>query len=158
DKSRLTHPLHKSGGEGAEVSWDRALLELVRRLQSCQPDEVGLLASPKMSNEDLWVLGRLAEHLGARNLDFRVPPRAQGDEDDFLIRADKNPNSRGAELAGVRPGPGGRDAAAVLQAARDGRLKVLWIFHHDLAASGWPEADVLAALDNVETVVFQGTN
>ncbi len=158
DKSRLTHPLHRAGGAGAEVSWDRALPELVKRLQGCQPDEVGLLASPKMSNEDLWALRRLAEHLGVRNLDFRVPPRTPGDEDDFLIRADKNPNSRGAELTGVGPGAGGRDAAGILRAARERRLKLLWIFHHDLAASGWPEAEVLAAIENTETVVFQGTN
>jgi NADH-quinone oxidoreductase subunit G len=158
DKSRLTPPLHKGGGEGGEVSWDRALPELVKRLQGCQPDEVGLLASPKMSNEDLWALRRLAEHLGVRNLDFRVPPGAPGDEDDFLIRADKNPNSRGAELIGVASGPGGRDAAGILRAARERRLKLLWIFHHDLAASGWPEAEVLAAIESTETVVFQGTN
>src|SRR5713101_7128187 len=151
DKSRLTHPLHRAGGAGAEVSWDRALPELVKRLQGCQPDEVGLLASPKMSNEDLWALRRLAEHLGVRNLDFRVPPRTPGDEDDFLIRADKNPNSRGAELTGVGPGAGGRDAAGILRAARERRLKLLWIFHHDLAASGWPEAEVLPSAAYVET-------
>jgi NADH-quinone oxidoreductase subunit G len=158
DKSRLTHPVHRAGGQGTEVSWDRALPELVTRLQGCPPDAMGFLASPRMSNEDLWTLRRLAEHLGVRNLDFRAPPETPGDEDDFLIRADKNPNSRGAELTGVGPGPGGRDAAGMLRAAREKGLKLLWIFHHDLAASSWPEAEVLAAIENAETVIFQGTN
>jgi len=87
-----------------------------------------------------------------------VPPRAAGDQDDFLIRADKNPNSRGAELIGIGPGQGGLDAAGMLRAAREKRLKLLWVFHHDLWASAWPEAEVLEALDGPETVVFQGTN
>ena len=46
----------------------------------------------------------------------------------------------------------------MLRAAREKRLKLLWIFHHDLWAAAWPEAEVLAALDGAETVVFQGTN
>jgi len=140
------------------VSWDRALPELVTALQRARPEEIGFLASPQMSNEDLWVLRRLAEQLGVTNVDWRVPPRAPGDEDNFLIRADKNPNSRGAELLGIAPGQGGLDAAGMLRAAREKRLKLLWVFHHDLGAAAWPEADVLAALEGAETVVFQGTS
>jgi NADH-quinone oxidoreductase subunit G len=158
DKSRLVQPLHRAGSQGREVSWDRALPELVETLQRTPPEEIGILASPQMSNEDLFVVRRLAEELGVKNLDFRVPPRVPGDQDDFLIRADKNPNSRGAELIGIAPGRGGLDAAGMLGAARGKKLKLLWIFHHDLGAAAWPEGDVLAALDGVETVIFQGTN
>src|SRR5574342_546526 len=96
DKNRLAQPIHRADAQGTEVSWDRALPELVTTLQRARPEEIGFLASPQMSNEDLWVLRRLAELLGVRNLDFRVPPRVAGDEDSFLIRADKHPNSRGA--------------------------------------------------------------
>jgi NADH-quinone oxidoreductase subunit G len=158
DKSRLAQPLHRVGAQATEVSWDRALPELVTTLQRTRPEEIGFLASPQMSNEDLWVLRRLAEQLGVRNVDFRVPPRAPGDEDNFLIRADKNPNSRGAELLGIAPGQGGLDAAGMLRAASLKRLKLLWVFHHDLWAAAWPEAEVLEALEGVETVVFQGTS
>jgi NADH-quinone oxidoreductase subunit G len=158
DKSRLSQPLHRAGAQATEVSWDRALPELVTTLQRTRPEEIGFLASPQMSNEDLWVLRRLAEQLGVRNVDFRVASRAPGDEDNFLIRADKNPNSRGAELLGVAPGQGGLDAAGMLSAAREKRLKLLWVFHHDLWAAAWPEAEVLEALEGAGTVVFQGTN
>jgi NADH-quinone oxidoreductase subunit G len=158
DKSRLVQPLHRAGSQGMEVSWDRALPEVVTTLQRTPPEEIGILASPQMSNEDLFVVRRLAEGLGVKNLDFRVPPRVPGDQDDFLIRADKNPNSRGAELIGIAPGRGGLDAAGMLGAAREKKLKLLWVFHHDLGAAAWPEGDVLAALDGAETVIFQGTN
>src|SRR5260370_28839948 len=99
-----------------------------------------------MSNEDLFLVRRLADGLGVKNLDFRVPPRVAGDQDDFLIRADKNPNSRGAELIGIAPGQGGLAAAGMLAAARGHKLKLLSGFHHDLAAAAWPERDALAAL------------
>ena len=163
DKGRLVQPLHRVGAQATEVSWDRALPELVTALQRTRPEEIGFLASPQMSNEDLWVLRRLAEQLGVTNVDWRVPPRAPGDEDNFLIRADKNPNSRGAELIGITPGviapgQGGLDAAGMLSAARGKRLKLLWIFHHDLWAAAWPETDILEALAGAETVIFQGTN
>jgi NADH-quinone oxidoreductase subunit G len=163
DKSRLVQPLHRAGSQGREVSWDRALPEVVTTLQRTPPEEIGILASPQMSNEDLFVVRRLAEGLGVKNLDFRVPPRVPGDQDDFLIRADKNPNSRGAEVigitpGGIAPGQGGLDAAGMLGAARGKKLKLLWVFHHDLGAAAWPEGDVLAALDFAETVIFQGTN
>jgi len=158
DKSRLAQPLHRVGSQGTDVSWDRALEVTVAALRRYAPEEIGFLASPQMSNEDLWVLKRLADQLAVRNLDFRVPPATPGDEDNFLIRADKNPNTRGAVLCGIAPGPGGLDAPGMLRAARENRLKLLWIFHHDLAASSWAEGDVLTALEGAETVIFQGTN
>jgi NADH dehydrogenase/NADH:ubiquinone oxidoreductase subunit G len=100
-----------------------------------------------MANEDLFALKRLVDHLGIRSVDYRVPPPTAGDEDDFLIRADKNPNSRGAELCGL--GGGGSDALGIVRAAGERKLKFLWVFHHDLDA---------ASLGDVETLVFQGTN
>jgi NADH-quinone oxidoreductase subunit G len=158
DPSRLTSPVTREGSGAVETTWDDALATLARALKSYQPEEVGILASPQMSNEDLFVLDRLVEHLGVNNVDFRVPPRTPGDEDNFLIRADKNPNGRGAELCGLLPRRSGRDAAGILAAAASRRLKLLWIFHHDLAQSAWGESDVRVALDGPAMVVFQGTN
>ena len=82
-----------------------------------------------------------------------MPPAAPGRDDDFLLRADRNPNTRGAELIGL-----GGDAAALLAAARAGRIRCLLIFDHDLLASGLPAADVSAALGRIETVIYAGTN
>ena len=66
-----------------------------------------------------------------------VPPRVPREGDDFLLRADRAPNTRGAELVGLDG-----DVDAVLAAARDGRLQVLWIFGHELLESGGAPADV----------------
>jgi len=159
DDSRLTSPLTQEGGGAAvETTWDEATAMLAQALGRYRPDEIGILPSPQMSNEDLFLLTRLAEHLGILNLDFRVPPATPGDQDDFLIRADKNPNSRGAELCGLTPSGAGLDAAGIVKAASAGRLKLLWIFHHDLFRSSWAGADMQAALNGGAMVVFQGAN
>jgi predicted molibdopterin-dependent oxidoreductase YjgC len=52
----------------------------------------------------------------------------------------------------------GGDAAGILAAARGGRLRCLWVFHHDLLATGWPSSEAAEALGRVETVIFTGTN
>ena len=86
-----------------------------------------------------------------------MPPHEPGDEDDFLIRADKNPNRRGAELIGLAPTAGGLDARGILAAAAEKRITLLWVLHHDLLSSAWPAADIRAALAGPETLVFQGS-
>jgi len=158
DPSRLTAPMKRDGDRAVETTWDDAIGTLAQALSRHRPEEIGILASPQMSNEDLFLLTRLTEHLRIVNVDFRVPPRTPGDQDDFLIRADKNPNSRGAELGGVVPGAGGLDAGGILKAAARKQIKLLWIFHHDLAQSAWPETEQRAALEGAGLVVFQGTN
>jgi NADH-quinone oxidoreductase subunit G len=158
DETRLLAPQERRGSRPVETTWDHALAALVEALTRYRPAEIGLIASPQMANEDLFILARLTQHLGLTHRDFDVPPRERGYQDEFLIRADKNPNRLGAETIGLRPGPDGLDARSVLRAAADKRVKLLWIFHHDLLGSAWPKAEVTAALDGVETLVFQGTN
>ncbi|MBI4607427.1 MAG: molybdopterin-dependent oxidoreductase [Candidatus Rokubacteria bacterium] len=158
DPSRLLAPARREGPKAEEVSWEDAVQLLAGRLRQYAPEEIGVLASPQMANEDLFLLKRLAGHLGIRSLDFGVPPRDPGFEDHLLIRADKNPNSKGAELIGLLPRDGGPDARGMLQAARARRLKCLWVFHHDLTRSAWGEAEVLEALLALGCLIFQGSN
>jgi NADH-quinone oxidoreductase subunit G len=153
DDTRITAPRAGRNGRAAPTTWEGALATLAEALGRHGPDAVGILASPDMSNEDLYALGELARHLSIANVDFRVPPRHSGVDDDVLIRADKHPNRRGAEAC-LRGG--GLDARGMLDAAAAGRIRLLWVMHHDLFASAWPEAAVRAALEGVETLVFQG--
>ena len=158
DDSRLTAPMKGRGPAMVETTWDDAVGFLARELGRYRAEEIGVIASPQMANEDLFALSRICDRLGLRHVDFRVPPRVAGDEDAFLIRGDKNPNSRGAELCGLTPGAGGLDSRGILEAARGKAIKLLWVFQHDLLASAWPEPEVREALAAVEMVVFQGTN
>jgi NADH-quinone oxidoreductase subunit G len=158
DESRLTAPLVGAEGARAETTWDDALGALADALGRYRPEEIGVLASPQMSNEDLWALRRLLDGLGIVNRDFAVPPREPGEDDKLLIRADKHPNTRGASLLGLGPGPGGLDAGGILDAAARKTVKLLWVLHHDLTASGFAASRVTDALAGAEMLVFQGTN
>ena len=138
----------------AEVELDEALNALLDALRRHTPAEIAILASPDLANEDLFALRRLTETLGIRQVAFGVPPAAPTPAaDDFLLRADRHPNTRGAET--ILPAG---DAAAILAAARAGRVKVLWVFQHDLLAAGWSAAETRQALERVDTLVFSGTN
>jgi NADH-quinone oxidoreductase subunit G len=153
DPSRIATPLRRAATTLEPVAWDVALDAVARALTAQAPDGVGVLASPKMANEDLFALRRLLERLAITRAAVGVPPRTPGTEDDLLRRADKNPNTRGAEAIGFPDNP-----SDVLAAARDGRLSCLWVFHDDLLESGWPAAEVVEALRRVRTLIFTGPN
>jgi NADH-quinone oxidoreductase subunit G len=148
---RLTAPTRREGGAVVETSWDDAVAAVAAALGRYRPDEVGVLVSPDMSNEDLFAVKRLCEARGIQSVGFRVPPAVAATDDNFLLRADRHPNTRGAELIGLDG-----SAADIVAAARAGRLKLLWVFEHDLLAGGWPAAETRQALERVETVVFAG--
>jgi NADH-quinone oxidoreductase subunit G len=153
DASRLTTPLHRVEGELRPQTWEESTLAVSEALRRYQPEEIAFIASPQLANEDLLAVRRLAERLGVRQVGFRVPPRATGQDDALLLRADRNPNTRGAELLGLDG-----DVADILGAAQAGRLNALWVFHHDLLDTAWPAAQVQAALARVATVIWSGPN
>ncbi|MBI2468356.1 MAG: NADH-quinone oxidoreductase subunit G, partial [Candidatus Rokubacteria bacterium] len=125
--SRLAVPTVRTDGAARAVAWPEVVGILADRLRASGSERAGVLLSPRLANEDLWLARRLfVDGLGLRHVDFRVPPRAPGFQDDFLIRADKHPNTRGAELLGLGRAEGA-DGAAVLRAAAEGRLQLLWV-------------------------------
>jgi predicted molibdopterin-dependent oxidoreductase YjgC len=75
-------------------------------------------------------------------------------EDGFLLRKDRNPNTKGAEL--ILAEQKGVLVQSVLDVARSGRLKFLYIMHSDL--TGLYGEEVNNILSNIETVVYHGTN
>jgi NADH-quinone oxidoreductase subunit G len=153
DPGRPTTPRWRDGAHTSDTSWEEAVTAVADAIRRHAPDEIGILASPDQSNEDLFALKRLCEARGVRNVAFRMPPAAPTADDDFLLRADRHPNTRGSELIGLDG-----DAAAILASARAGRIKLLWVFEHDLLAGGWPADETRQALERVETLVWSGAS
>jgi NADH-quinone oxidoreductase subunit G len=83
-------------------------------------------------------------------------PGPSGYSDDFLIKGDKSPNTRGATLLGLS-GPTAPPAASIIADALQGRLEVLWVFGHDLGALVG-ESELEALSRNVDVLIFSGTN
>jgi len=160
--SRFHTPMQAKDGGFAELSWESCVTKVSSKLRSILdkhgPGALGVVLSPQMTNEALFAGLRLFKQLSVRDIDFEVAPLQAGDEDDFLIKADKNPNTRGGQTVGAgKRTVGGRSVKEMLKAATEGKLKALYICRHDLML-GFPAADVKAALAAVELVIFQGSN
>lgn len=67
---RLTTPLIKRNGEFAEATWDEALDLVAERLARYRGDEVAVISSAKCTNEENYVIQKLARAvLGTNNVD-----------------------------------------------------------------------------------------
>jgi predicted molibdopterin-dependent oxidoreductase YjgC len=83
-------------------------------------------------------------------------PTPSGYSDDFLIKADKNPNTLCARLLGLS-GPGAPDAASIVADALQGRIEALWVFGHDLTKL-IDEQKLEELSHKLRLFVFSGTN
>ncbi|AFK22808.1 formate dehydrogenase subunit alpha [Pyrococcus sp. ST04] len=72
-KDRLTHPLKKVGEDFVKVSWDVAIKEIANKLleikENYGPDAIAFIASSKVSNEENYLLQKIARLLGTNNID-----------------------------------------------------------------------------------------
>ncbi|WP_024851436.1 NADH-quinone oxidoreductase subunit NuoG [Hydrogenovibrio kuenenii] len=73
-EDRLTAPMIKENGQWKTVDWETALEFVVKSLkaQLTEPNEIGVLASPSSTLEELHLLQKLARGLGIQNLDHRL--------------------------------------------------------------------------------------
>ncbi len=114
---------------------------------------IGIVASGHLTNEEYFRLAGLArETLTTVSVDLAVP---LGEGDDFLIRADKAANARGAREMGLVPGDAGRDLAGILNAVEAGEIRLLWIIgSKDFEAVVGTER-ALAIAGRLETLILQ---
>ncbi len=155
--NRLKVPLIKEGEGYREISWAEAISKVSKSvwqiLATDGPGGIALLISPKLSNEELFRIRQLfRDHLQIENIESHVPNNTPGYSDDFLITADKNPNTFGADVLF----PSGYGCDELLRACTAGRIHFLYVFQHDLTY-GYDFERVREALSKVDCVVFQGS-
>jgi NADH-quinone oxidoreductase subunit G len=142
-ETRVKEPTIKREGEWVVVGWDEAIARVASEFRSFRKSEVGVLGSAFATNEDDYVIQKFArEVLGTKQVAFRSHVVA-GDEDAFLISADKSPNSRGARELGLQAG---NAFTEMMTAIRDGHVKALLVVDENPAADP-AMADVLGKLD-----------
>ncbi len=143
--TRLNSPLVRKDGALEEVGWDEALARAADLLKPFSRDEIAVFGSAYSSVEDNYLLQKLAKQiLGTANIDF-IRHIVDGDQDDFLIRADKAPNSYGALEVGVFS-PRGIDVERIFELISSGKLKALYVMDDDGAISKERE-ELLTKLD-----------
>ncbi len=175
DQGRLRKVLFR----GAETSWEKALAEITAGLAGAKAEgkqgTVGVLASAQLTSEELFLIQQIfKESLGISQVTAAVPAQP-GTSDNFLLKADKNPNTAGTVLVGlasssfdsaVRPElvEGERraqdercTASQIIERAVSGRIRSLWIFGHDLVAL-FGEETVKKLAQGLEKFVFVGSN
>jgi NADH-quinone oxidoreductase subunit G len=155
-EGRLTQPLVRGTDAFAPAGWDVALGGAAERLAALSRehgrDAIGIIVSAQASNEEIVLLRRIGQTLGATVAGISwSPPGAY--HDDLLIKADKNPNTRGLVLQGVSL-DGTTDG--LLEAATAGTLQALVVHRSDLIA--WCDAaQVRAALQRLPYLVVLDT-
>ena len=113
---------------------------------------LGVLLSPAASLEDLLVAAVVAKEALGQTRAF-LGGRADGWQDEFLKRADQNPNRKGLEIVAQALGLTLSPVAELAQAVASGAVKAIW-------AVGAETADevVAAKLQGVEALVVQAYN
>jgi NADH-quinone oxidoreductase subunit G len=142
NSQRLKEPIIK--GEHLPTSWPRAIRTAAEQLIA-YPNATAMIASARMTNEELFLARRLARALSIELFD--VLPRPQKG-DGFLISEDGNPNTSGAKLIGLATGR----MPEIVSGVSTGAIKSLLVLGEDASDCGIPEQD----LRKLETLVVTG--
>ncbi len=100
NESRLIRPLLKTANGLEEVTKTQALAAATEALQKCSAEQIVFLGSAYESNENNAALKKLANNLGVTALQYAFHEVENPSSDDFLIKADKNPNRAGVSNLG----------------------------------------------------------
>ncbi|MBI5418827.1 MAG: (2Fe-2S)-binding protein [Deltaproteobacteria bacterium] len=154
---RLLTPVIREAGQAIAAAWDAALFTTALRLREAieahGPESVAVIASPQSSNEELFLVRKLAaEVVRTPYLGFSSLTPGRRLEDDFLIKADKNPNSQGARLLGITE----EGFVRTVKAISEGRIRALLVFGSGLA--DFSDGETVALLSRVPFVAQVATN
>jgi NADH-quinone oxidoreductase subunit G len=139
---RLTEPLVKKEGRHQPASWTEAIAAVRAGLDRFPASATAIIASARMTNEELHLAMALAESRGIEEITTVL---RTGESDGILISADRNPNTTGARLVWRREDPAFR-LAGIIEGVRNGSIKALLVLGEDLAEAGFT-ADDLAKLE-----------
>ncbi len=116
-----------------KASWSEALNATQSALQDEPAGSIAMIASGRMTNEELFLARRLAEVLKVELMDIR--PRSQ-EGDGFLISKDGNPNTRGAQLMGLTGEKPGECLKAIQAGIDSGKITSLLCLHENALSAG----------------------
>ena len=139
-EKRLLQPEILSGDKLIPADWNGAIAHAAAQLKHFSGWEIAVIASGRMTNEELWLAAQLSKMLGVELID--IVPRF-GPGDDILLSADRNPNTNGALLLGITANPGARHRD-IVEAVASGRVKALVALGEDPIEIGLTVAQLTA--------------
>jgi NADH-quinone oxidoreductase subunit G len=149
--ARLTEPLARARGTGVSpisssflpIGWPAAITEAAARIKSTPAGQTAVLASGRMTNEELFLARTLAAEIGTSCI--ALVPRFS-DADALLVAADRNPNTTGAKLILETQNPFAQ-FTAIRDGVRDGSIRSLIVLGEDLITDAGFTAEDLGKLD-----------
>ncbi len=143
DERRLLTPqVRQADGSFRDAEWQAAIKRAAAQLREFKGEEIAVVASGRMTNEELFLTRRLADGLKCTLLD--IAPRT-GEGDDILLSADRNPNTAGAKLLRVAADEPGAKLKEIVDGVNARRIHAVVCLHEDLTEHG-ATADALADL------------
>jgi NADH-quinone oxidoreductase subunit G len=127
---------------GQKSTWTAALNEISDKLKKAPAGSLAIIASARQTNEELWLISKLKSKLGA----ISDSVGREGESDQMLVSADKNPNTNGARLTGICYTEIGTNIPQIANGISTGKIKTLIVFGEDVTGHGI-SADLLGKLE-----------
>jgi NADH-quinone oxidoreductase subunit G len=146
DPARLTSPSVKSAvlGERFALTWSEATRQVAGKLKAAK--SIAGIASARATTEELFLFNKVVRQvLGTELLDCVAHA---GEGDNFLLNADRNPNTAGAKLTGVVTG----DLPKVVDGIKAGKVKALLVLGEDAVPEELlAKLELLVVIDTLPT-------
>ena len=132
-ENRLLEPQLLNGNKLEVTDWKSAINQAALQLRQFHGSNIAIIASGRMTNEELWLTKKIADLLGVRYLD--IMPRV-GPGDEILLSRIRNPNTIGARLILGLDGEPGAELSAIAKAVTSGEIRALVAFGENPAKCG----------------------
>jgi NADH-quinone oxidoreductase subunit G len=142
-EARFTEPLAKVDAQHQPVSWSDALKTAAAKIKGVSADQVAIIASGRMTNEELFLTRTLAAEIGTQHISL-IPRFSEPDK--LLIAADRNPNTTGAKLILETEDPFAK-LDSIRQGVRSGQIKALLVLGEDIISDAGFISSDLSNLD-----------
>jgi len=159
NEARVRLPRIRRDGTTLETSWDEALTTAATALaaltRDAGPQALAAIISPHLTNEELFTLGQLVE--GGLRIDQRDLAVIEGTSDDFLIKAEKAANARGARELGLAATAEQATLATIRAGIAAGTIRGLFTTTTDVWTL-WGDQEAASLLRRLELLVVVTPN
>ena len=158
-EERLSSPLVREGaGHQQSTTWEAALKALGERAGSVAPNGITFLMSAHASNEEIFLVERLASAIA---VSWKSSAKPQHPDTKFRIPVVDAPNVNGARDLGLPVGDGNNgdpDLSAVRHAIESGQVPALYVFDPGPAGSIGDLSWIVSARQSgkLSLLVYQG--
>ena len=134
-ENRLLEPQIRVGNKLAATDWKEAIARAALQLRQFSRGNIAIIASGRMTNEELWLTRKIADILDARYLD--IVPRF-GEGDGILLSEDRNPNATGARLILNLDSKPGTRLSKIADSVKSGQIGALFVLGENPTKFGIP--------------------